>query len=250
MTSYFISHAASDADAGALIQDTITDIDDERPEVFLSTRAGDIPGGESWLEEIRERLDKADHVFVLLTPVSAKRWWIWFEAGAAWLRDDKSLIPVLAGGLTPAEVPEPLRLLQLYSLEEPAQAVAAFERADLRLESPSLLCSAIRTATAGARAADLHSQGWDSIEVGNSLYVWGGPTDGLRTAAGLPAPGDLLSALNAADIHTQFGIAGHLSNEEGKGLAQVFQRSNGDVLRPLFHQSQVLLAMRPGLKTT
>lgn len=246
MASYFISHAAPDADAGALIRDTILDIDSGNPEVFLSTRPGDIPGGEPWLSEIRNRLDQAEHVFVLLTPVSVKRWWVWFEAGAAWLRHEKTMVPVLAGELSPSQVPEPLRLLQLYSLEDPAQAVAAFQRVGLQLSSARLFATSMRAATLGSRQADLLSQGWESIDVGGVTYIWGGPAEGFRTAAGIPAPADLLHALGAKGIHKQFGIQRDLSNEEGKGMAQVFQLSNGNVLRPLLHESQVLLAMRDG----
>ena len=244
MTSYFISHAALDAEAGALIQTTISDLDQADPEVFLSTRAGDIPGGEPWLDEIKKRLDRAEIVFLLLTPVSVRRWWIWFEAGAAWLRADKTLIPVLAGGLSPTEVPEPLRLLQLYSLEEPSQAVAAFDRANLHLASPSLFSSAIVAATAGARSADLLSEGWDSIEVGGETYVWGGSVDGFRKAPRIPTPADLTEALKAEGIRTQYGLEFDLSNEEGQGLAQVFQLSGGNILRSFLHGGQVLLAMR------
>lgn len=243
---YFISHAASDVQGAELVRGAITSAHSGEPEVFVSTRAGDIPGGEPWLNEIRARLDQSNRVVVLLTPVSIRRWWIWFEAGAAWLRDEKVMVPVLAGGLHPTEVPEPLRLLQLYSLEEPEQAVAAFQRLGLGLRSAGAFCAAVKDATADSRGRDWRSRGWEAIEVEGVWYVWGGSQDGLRSAPGNVAPPALMAALKDSDIDARFGLYQNLSNEESRGMAQLFAVSNDDVLRPLLHQGQVLLAMRSG----
>src|SRR5688572_2174605 len=123
-TELFLSHAAADRDLAEYLELTvrryIPGID-----VFRTTRTGQIRGGREWLAEIRAHLLSADRFLILLTPASKTRPWIWFESGAIWIRD-LPFVPALAGGLTPSELPEPLKSLQLLSLESSAEAAQIF----------------------------------------------------------------------------------------------------------------------------
>ena len=89
--------------------------------VFRTTRLGQIPAGKEWLAVIQQNIRDADAYLVLLTPWSMSRPWINFETGAAWFSERK-LVPVVAGDLAKDVVVEPLRSLQLLSLEDPAEA--------------------------------------------------------------------------------------------------------------------------------
>ncbi len=92
---------------------------------------------------------------------------------------------------------------------------------------------------------ELRSRGWHTIEAEGSVYIWGGPTDGFSMASGLPGPRGLVDAMEARGIERHYTVAENLPREEGRGLAQVFELLGGDVLRPMLHDSQVLIAMRP-----
>ena len=74
--------------------------------VFVSADYSQIVAGERWLDRIGEELRAAKVVLLVLSPLSVKRPWINFEAGAAWLRG-ASVIPLCFGGLTVRTLPKP-----------------------------------------------------------------------------------------------------------------------------------------------
>src|SRR5262245_28189223 len=120
----FLSHSAEDSDLAQFLEETLrASVPGIR--VFRTTRVGGIPTGKEWFNVIGSQLLASDSYLILLTPASAAKPWVCFETGAAWF-SQRLLVPVLAGGLGPAGVPEPLRLLQLLSLEEHGQAGQAF----------------------------------------------------------------------------------------------------------------------------
>ena len=74
--------------------------------VFLSADEWQIHAGEIWLDRIRQELDEARVVILMLSTRSVARPWVNFEAGAAWLTG-KIVIPVCYGGLSPGTLPKP-----------------------------------------------------------------------------------------------------------------------------------------------
>ena len=84
-------------------------------DVFMST---DVPLGNDWLRDIRKALETAPVVLSLFSSRSLKRWWIHFEAGAAWLYPKKVMIPICIGSLTFKSLPRPYGDLQGLELRD------------------------------------------------------------------------------------------------------------------------------------
>ena len=87
--------------------------------VFTSSVHGVIKPGSDWLNSVKENLDKAKAVVVLITPVSINRPWIWFEVGASWSKMSEGkgrIYPLCAPEIEFSGLPEPLSRLQALSL--------------------------------------------------------------------------------------------------------------------------------------
>jgi len=115
----FLSHAADDAALAHHLADVIRQ--GSGATVFVASKAGDIPTGSDWLGAIENELRQADTYLLLLTPFSVKRFWLWYESGAAWM-SQRPFVPVTAAGLAKADVPYPLGARQALALEDPADA--------------------------------------------------------------------------------------------------------------------------------
>ena len=189
----FLSHAAVDKDMAEFVEKQLR-LTNPPPEVFRTTRVGQIPAGKEWLAFIQEHLRAADRYMVLLTPWSMSRPWISFETGAAWF-SERTLVPVTAGGLAKADVVEPLKSLQLLSLEDPDEAEAAFTQLECRLGDPVAFCSAILSLGVQARSAALTKEGWIGVDYDDSFYAWDGPIEDLREGQPRPLPTPLIERL-------------------------------------------------------
>jgi hypothetical protein len=120
----YVIHAAADYALAAFLKYEIEQRTIWR--VFVASKAGEIPAGDDWLNEIHQNLSKAEAFLLLLTPRSIPRHWIWYESGAAW-RAGKDRLPVVAGML-PEDLGYPLRALQALKLEQPDDARVLFAR--------------------------------------------------------------------------------------------------------------------------
>jgi hypothetical protein len=76
--------------------------------VYVSGK--DLRGGQTWVEQIKNRLKSSRIIITLLTTKSLNNNWVYFESGAGFA-DDKA-IPLLADNLKPEDLPSPLNLLQ------------------------------------------------------------------------------------------------------------------------------------------
>ena len=74
--------------------------------------------GDEWLSKIRLALKSAKLVFALFSPTAIHRPWVNFEAGGAWFSDDKTLIPICIGGLSPSNLPKPYSNIQGVTLDD------------------------------------------------------------------------------------------------------------------------------------
>lgn len=86
-------------------------------EVFVSSDGTSIQMGQKWLEDVSSSLAKCAIEIVICSPVSVKRPWINFEAGAGWVRGIP-VIPLCHSGMKPSSLPVPLNLLQAASATE------------------------------------------------------------------------------------------------------------------------------------
>jgi TIR domain-containing protein len=85
-----IVHAAADRDLAILLRARIKDLV-PGVQVFLASKAGELPTGEDWLAYIHKNLKAATSFLLLLTPRSVDRHWVSYEAGVAWSRGCRRL---------------------------------------------------------------------------------------------------------------------------------------------------------------
>lgn len=134
----FISHLHKDKPLVDIVNRLIDEIFSRDFEIFNTSK--NPPGaGKKWREEIKEHLEKAHIVLAILTPQSAKRDWVMFEAGAAWFsaeRKEKYLIPCL---YNLDEFPSPLSEYQginlaskngIYELVELLRSISGLQPVD------------------------------------------------------------------------------------------------------------------------
>lgn len=147
----YIIHAAEDkALAGYLKLQVQAQMPDLR--VFVASKAGDIPTGADWLLEIHAKLNEATTFLLLLTPRSITRFWVWYEAGAAW-KSGLHRRPVAAAGLDRNHIPLPLSASQTLMLDDPADAAQLFADLGGHLEAPDEFCAHVRALALPAPSA-------------------------------------------------------------------------------------------------
>lgn len=115
----FVSHAATDKPIAEILKAEINRVFANGVYVFASSVPGVMKPGSDWLNSVKENLDKAKAVVVLITPVSINRPWIWFEVGASWFKMTEGkgkIYPLCAPEIEFSELPEPLSRLQALSL--------------------------------------------------------------------------------------------------------------------------------------
>jgi len=115
----FISHATTDNPIVDLLKSQIDRVFARGVYVFASSVPGVIKPGRLWLDEIKNNLEIASAVIVLVTPVSINRPWIWFEVGASWSKmseGQRRIYPLCVPEINFNDLPAPLNSLQALSL--------------------------------------------------------------------------------------------------------------------------------------
>jgi hypothetical protein len=127
----FISHAQEDAPLAEVVKVQIEKVFGKGVAVFVSSIPGAIPPGSDWLDSILRNLVSSDAFFVLLTPNSMQRRFVWFEIGFSWLRRQQKECEMYAACVPPIVVgslPEPLCRLQATALSDKGRTQALFAR--------------------------------------------------------------------------------------------------------------------------
>ena len=75
-------------------------------DAFMSTDRSQVFAGVVWLDKIRQSLEEAELVILMLSKRSVGRAWVNFEAGATWLTR-KPIIPVCYGNMSKERLPHP-----------------------------------------------------------------------------------------------------------------------------------------------
>lgn len=151
----YLIHAAEDKPLAGFLKSQLETIPDVR--VFAASKAGQIPTGEEWLNEIHRHLRAASAFVILLTPRSVDRHWVWYESGAAWM-SGKKRCPVVAGGLNPSEVKEPIGGGQILLLEEADGAEVLFRDLGGQLEDVPSFCETVRVLARGSSGAKIDEE--------------------------------------------------------------------------------------------
>ena len=126
----FISHAQSDEKFAQAIQHEIEKVFANGVSVFRASSPGAIAIGYDWLNEIERKLETAQAVIVIITPISVERPWIWFELGATWLKGragDCKIYPLCAREMTLNSLPAPLNRLQALSMGKTSDLKLLFQ---------------------------------------------------------------------------------------------------------------------------
>jgi hypothetical protein len=113
----FISHITEESEMAILLKDEI--IENNllgSVDIFVSSDRRVNTGGQSWLKNIENALQKASVFPILTSPNSVKRPWINIEAGAGWLRQLQSyssngdpifVMPLCHSGQKVSSLPKP-----------------------------------------------------------------------------------------------------------------------------------------------
>ena len=103
----FISYTSEENEVAKALRDTINTHFRGMVEAFASS----IPIGEDWFGTIKDNLRECNMLITIASPLSVTRPWILFESGAAFGRDTGP-ISICHAGMTPSDLPSPLKHLQ------------------------------------------------------------------------------------------------------------------------------------------
>ena len=126
----FISHAASDGEFANTVKQEIDKVFSKGIDVFCTSSPGAISAGKDWLSDIEDKLEKAQAIVAIVTPVSIERPWLWFEIGATWGKGrtgDCIIYPLCAPEIELGNLPPPLDRLQALSMGKAIDLKLLFE---------------------------------------------------------------------------------------------------------------------------
>jgi len=126
----FISHATSDSEFANTVKQEIEKVFANGVNVFCTSSPGAIPAGTDWLTDIEKKLESAQAVIAIVTPVSIEHPWLWFEIGATWGKGrsgDCLIYPLCAPEINLSELPSPLDRLQALSMGKTQDLKLLFE---------------------------------------------------------------------------------------------------------------------------
>lgn len=126
----FISHTTSDGEFANAVKQETEKVFANGVNVFCTSSPGTIPVGTDWLSDIEDKLESAQAVIAIVTPVSIERPWLWFEIGATWGKGrsgDCRIYPLCAPEINLSELPSPLDRLQTLSMGKAQDLKLLFE---------------------------------------------------------------------------------------------------------------------------
>ena len=126
----FISHASTDGEFANTVKQEIEKVFAKGLAVFSTSSPGAIGPGRDWLTDIESRLEHAQAVIVIVTPVSIERPWLWFEVGATWVKGRQqklNIYPLCAPEVDLGNLPTPLDRLQALSMGKAADLKRLFQ---------------------------------------------------------------------------------------------------------------------------
>ncbi len=112
MPEIFISYIHEDEIVAKALQRFL---EAKLPSVGVFVAGDQLRLGDEWLSKIRDAFKSAR---VLFSPAAIVRPWVNFEASGAWFSDDKTLVPICIGGLSPESLPKPYSNIQGANLDD------------------------------------------------------------------------------------------------------------------------------------
>lgn len=111
----FVSHVHEDARLAAEIRRWVDEALLGAVEFFISSDDASLPPGSDWPTMLKKSLADASIALLIISPASIERRWIYFEAGAAYLRGIP-VVPICVNGVTLASLQPPLMFFQALEL--------------------------------------------------------------------------------------------------------------------------------------
>ncbi len=141
----FLSHSSRDAQVAILLSQLLSEIFNDFFNTFNSSD-GSIQPGSVWRDDIQRNLKEAVAVLIVLSPHSVDRAWVNFEAGAAWMRGDATLlVPCTIGDVSLPSILEHLQSIRLddsKGLQELIKKLSAPANQNPRLQTPFYITKA------------------------------------------------------------------------------------------------------------
>ncbi len=117
----FISYVHEDLAIAQALQELLRSELAVGNEIFLAADETNILAGDVWLEKIRKAIRSSKVMLLLLSGRSFGRSWVHFEAGAAWLNRNKTVMPLCIGRMKKGELPHPYSGMQALQLPDDAR---------------------------------------------------------------------------------------------------------------------------------
>lgn len=135
----FISHITEERELAISLKNYLDKKFLKSIEVFASSHEESIGLGDEWINTVKHSLKNCNLEIVLCSPVSVSRPWINFEAGGGWIRNIP-VVPLCHSGLTPSELPIPLKTLQGGEIRQKSALEKLFKKiaAINEISSPSI----------------------------------------------------------------------------------------------------------------
>lgn len=115
----FISHRSAEAPVAIALQKLIEPAFLNLIEVFVSSDDHSLDMGRSWVDGIKDALERCSVMLLICSPQSVTRPWLNFEAGAGWMRH-VDVIPLCHSGMTISKLPLLFQLLHCGSATDEA----------------------------------------------------------------------------------------------------------------------------------
>lgn len=115
----FVSHSHEEAHLAIKLTDEISDAFLGGVKFFVSSDDKSIVKGDHWFDEIRNSLNRACIVLVVVSLDSLSSPWVNFEAGAVWLEKRKRVIPMCHPGLSVKNLPQPFASAEAVEICDP-----------------------------------------------------------------------------------------------------------------------------------
>jgi hypothetical protein len=132
-------------------------------DVFLSADKSQVFAGDFWLDKIREALESAQVVVLLLSARSLSRSWVNFEAGAAWLAG-KKIVPCCYGRLTKDTLPHPYSGIQALNIPDESHYLVQSVHHHLGLTTPEPESPLGKAVLRALRGDDDASGPWSALD--------------------------------------------------------------------------------------
>lgn len=135
----FISHITEERELAISLKNYLDKKFLKSIAVFASSHEESIGLGDEWINTLKHSLKNCNLEIVLCSPISVSRPWINFEAGGGWIRDIP-VVPLCHSGLTPGELPIPLKTLQGGEISKKSDLEKLFKKiaAINEISSPSI----------------------------------------------------------------------------------------------------------------